>query len=103
LTPPGCTENRIPVTDRAVTVKIAGRNYHLQADGSGEDVRAAAAMVDSRLREIGNQISDAPLEKVAVLTLVHMADELLQATKQIERFDSFIDAQTSQIEAVLRD
>jgi hypothetical protein len=32
-----------------------------------------------------------------------MADELLQATKQIERFDSFIDAQTSQIEAVLRD
>jgi cell division protein ZapA (FtsZ GTPase activity inhibitor) len=90
------------VSDRAITVQIAGRNYHLQADGAPEDVRAAAAMVDSRLREIGHQIPDAPLEKVAVLTLVHMADELLQANKQIARFDSFIDSQTSQIEAVLR-
>jgi cell division protein ZapA (FtsZ GTPase activity inhibitor) len=90
------------LSEPAVTVQIAGRSYHLQADGSPEDVRAAAAMVDSRLREIGLQIPDAAWEKVAVLTLVHMADELLQANKQIARFDSFIDAQTSQIEAVLR-
>ena len=94
---------RMSVTDRPVTVQIAGRTFHLQADGSAEDVRAAAAMVDLRLREIGNQIPDAALEKVAILTLVHMADELLQANKQIERFDSFVEAQTSQIEAVLRD
>jgi cell division protein ZapA (FtsZ GTPase activity inhibitor) len=91
----------MPTPDRAVTVQIAGRNYHLQADGSAEDVRAAAAVVDLRLREIANQIPDAALEKVAVLTLVHMADELLQANKQIARFDSFIETQTSQIEAVL--
>jgi len=91
------------VANEPLTVQIAGRTYHLQADGAGDDVRAAAAMVDSRLREIGRQLPDAIPEKIAVLTLVHMADELLQANKQLERFESFIEAQTSQIEAVLQD
>jgi len=91
------------MADQPLTVQIAGRTYHLQADGAGEDVRAAAAMVDSRLREIGRELPEAIPEKIAVLTLVHMADELLQATKQLERFESFIEAQTSQIEAVLQD
>ena len=91
------------MADQSLAVHIAGRTYHLQAEGEGEDVRAAAAMVDLRLREIGRQLPDAIPEKVAVLTLVHMADELLQANKQIEQFESFIEAQTGQIEAVLQD
>ncbi len=84
-----------------VTIHIAGRTYQLRSDGSAEDVERAAAMVDSRMQEIAKALPQAGMEKVAVLTLVHMADELIQTKNEMERFDTFIDAQTRRIEAVV--
>jgi len=82
-----------------VTVHIAGRTYQLRSDGSTEDVERAAAMVDSRMKEISGALPQANLEKIAVLALVHMADELIQTKSQMEQFDTFIDAQTRRVEA----
>lgn len=84
-----------------VTIHISGRSYQLRSDGSTEDVERAAAMVDSRMQEIAKALPQASMEKVAVLTLVHMADELIQTKNEMERFDTFIDAQTRRIEAVV--
>ncbi len=61
-----------------VTVHIAGRTYQLRGEGSAEDVERAAAMVNSRMEEIARALPQASMEKVAVLALVHMADELIQ-------------------------
>jgi len=85
----------------SVTIRIAGRTYQIRTDGSAEDVERAAVMVDSRMEEIARALPQASLEKVAVLALVHMADELIQTKNEMERFDTFIDAQTRRIEAVV--
>ncbi|RMF83240.1 MAG: cell division protein ZapA [Nitrospirae bacterium] len=85
-----------------VNVEIAGRTYTLQAEGAREeDVVRAAAMVDSRMQEIARALPQAGVERIAILALVHMADELIQTQREIERFDTFIDAQTRRIEAAV--
>lgn len=84
-----------------ITVHIAGRTYQLRSDGNTEDVERAAALVDSRMEEIARAMPQANMEKVAVLALVHMADELIRTQHTVNRFNTFIDAQTRQIEAVV--
>jgi len=84
-----------------VTVQIAGRTYPLCSDGNAADVERAAAMVDLRLEAVAKAMPQANLEKVAVLALVHMADELIQTQNKMRQFDTFLDAQTRQIEAVV--
>lgn len=84
-----------------VTIHIAGRTYQLRSDGSAEDVERAAAMVDLRMEEIAKALPQANMEKVAVLALVHMADELIQTKIGMDQFNTFIDAQTRRIKAVV--
>lgn len=85
-----------------LTLNIFDRTYRIQGEGDDQDVKEAASVVDSRMREIAAQLPEPNIEKTAILTLVHMADELLQAKKEIRRFDSFIEAQANHIETALR-
>ena len=61
---------------RPVTVMIAGQKYTLRSDEDEAAVRALAAYVDERFREVQKQSRAADTQSVAILTALRIAEEL---------------------------
>jgi cell division protein ZapA len=61
---------------RPVTVMIAGQKYTLRSDEDEQAVRALAAFVDQRFREVQKQSRAADTQAVAILTALRIAEEL---------------------------
>jgi cell division protein ZapA len=61
---------------RPVTVMIAGQKYTLRSDEDEQKVRALAAFVDQRFREVQKQSRAADTQDVAILTALRIAEEL---------------------------
>jgi cell division protein ZapA len=61
---------------RPVTVMIAGQKYTLRSDEDDAAVRALAAYVDQRFREVQKQSRAADTQAVAILTALRIAEEL---------------------------
>jgi cell division protein ZapA len=61
---------------RPVTVMIAGQKYTLRSDEDEAAVRALAAFVDTRFREVQKQSRAADTQSVAILTALRIAEEL---------------------------
>ena len=61
---------------RPVTVMIAGQKYTLRSDEDEQTVRALAAFVDGRFREVQKQSRAADTQDVAILTALRIAEEL---------------------------
>ena len=71
-----------------VAVRILDREFTVGVEpGERESLVAAATLLDSRMREVrgGNRI--AALDRVAVLTALNLAHELLQLRTESERRD----------------
>jgi len=68
---------------RSVRAKIFGTEYSLRADSGHEHINEAADFVDKRMTEIAAKLPDLPDIRVAVLTAVNLADELLRLRRQI--------------------
>lgn len=71
-----------------VNVKILDREYTVGVEpGEREGLTAAAHLLDARMREVrgGNRI--AAIDRVAVLTALNLAHELLQLRTQSEARD----------------
>ena len=71
-----------------VNVRILDREFTVGVEpGERESLVAAATLLDSRMREVrgGNRI--AALDRVAVLTALNLAHELLQLRTESERRD----------------
>ena len=63
---------------RPVTVSIAGQKYTLRSDADEPAVRALAAFVDARFREVQKQSRAADTQSVALLTALRIAEELFE-------------------------
>jgi cell division protein ZapA len=61
---------------RPVTVMIAGQKYTLRSDEDEAAVRALAAYVDERFREVQKQSRAADTQAVAILTALRIAEQL---------------------------
>lgn len=63
---------------RATTVHIAGQRYQLRSDDDEATVRAIAAHVDGRIRDVQRQTRAPDTQMVAVLTALQLAEELFR-------------------------
>jgi cell division protein ZapA len=63
---------------RTVTVHIAGQRYVLRSDGDDESVKAVAAHVDGRIRDIQKQTRTADTQALATLAALQIAEELFE-------------------------
>ena len=61
---------------RSVTVQIAGLRYSLKTDDDDRTVKALAAYVDGKIRDIQRQARVPDTQAVAVLTALQIAEEL---------------------------
>ena len=67
-----------------VKVRIYGQDYTIAGDRDEETIRAIAACVDEKMREVGKNYASNAQGSLAVLAAINMADELFSARDQIE-------------------
>jgi cell division protein ZapA len=71
-----------------VNVRILDREFTVGVEpAERESLVAAATMLDSRMREVRGSNRMAALDRVAVLTALNLAHELLQLRAQTEQRD----------------
>ena len=71
-----------------VSIRLLDREYTVGVEpGERDSLVAAATMLDSRMREVRGGNRMAALDRVAVLTALNLAHELLQLRGQSERRD----------------
>lgn len=71
-----------------VNVRILDREFTVGVEpGERDSLVAAATMLDSRMREVRGSNRMAALDRVAVLTALNLAHELLQLRAQSEQRD----------------
>jgi len=70
---------------KSTRVQIFGSEYHVRGDTDPEYIRTLAAYVDAKMSEIATDQSLVSSTKVAILTALHIADELFQERRQREQ------------------
>ena len=83
--------NRKPHSD-SIDVEIFGSIYTLHGGSDPATVRALAADLDARMRELAAPASAADPIKVAVLAALRLGDEVRSARHDLERRESEIGA-----------
>lgn len=74
-----------------VNVRILDREFTVGVEpGERDSLVAAATLLDSRMRELRGSNRMAALDRVAVLTALNLAHELLQLRTQAEQRDQAI-------------
>ena len=67
---------------RSVTVQIAGVRYALKTDEDDRWVKAVAAFVDGKIRDVQKHTRTPDTQAVAVLTALQIAEELFNERRQ---------------------
>jgi len=89
---------------RSVTVQIAGVRYALKTEEDDRWVKAVAAFVDGKIREVQKHTRTVDTQAVAVLTALQIAEELFNERRQSSELRKKIrDKSQSLLEALARD
>jgi cell division protein ZapA len=70
---------------KSTRVQIFGSDYHVRGEADPEYIRSLAAYVDAKMHEIATDQSLVSSTKVAILTAIHIADELFQERREREQ------------------
>lgn len=74
------------MSTRSVTVEIAGLQLPVRTTASPEDVSQVESIVNDRLRVVQKSALSQPLHNHLALVAMSLAQELLTATRDQERF-----------------
>jgi len=77
-------------------VEILGRSYTIRGDAKEEYIKTLANFVDRKMREIQASAPLLPIDKVAILTAINIADELFRMKREEERIDKLLE-QTGEV------
>lgn len=80
-----------------VQVVIRGRTYNL-AGGQPEHARALARKVDETMALFSRQMVGADSYQIAILTALHIADELATATGELRSYRTRVDAVVGRVQ-----
>lgn len=80
-----------------VQVVIRGRTYNL-AGGQPEHARALARKVDETMAQFSRQMVGADSYQIAILTALHIADELAAATNELSSFRTRVDTVVGRVQ-----
>jgi len=86
---------------KSTRVQIFGSDYHVRGEVDPDYIRTLAAYVDGKMSEIATDQSLVSSTKVAILTAIHIADELFQERRQREQTVNDVADRALQISEVL--
>ena len=76
-----------------VTVEIFGICYPLKGVNDVESIKTAAAMVDEKMRSLLKQNQYLPPDRIAMLTALDLADQLISLKKDYDEFWHILEEQ----------
>lgn len=81
-----------------VEVEICGQTFRVATgDATPAYIRHLAAYVDQRMRTIAETAKAVPMNRLAVLTALNIADDLLKLQDQHEQMTRLLSAKTEQL------
>jgi len=87
---------------QTVRVEIYGQTYNLRSnDGDTEYIQHLGAFVDARMREIAQGSLTVDSLKVAILTALHIADELHKLRNERDSLDQQFAARSAECAELL--
>jgi len=95
------------VVENTVIVKIFGEEYPITSAGDPDHIRRVADFVDTRMREVAQVSRSKAKDKVAILTALSIASELVEKRDQLKHIesdhDNCVDSLLSRLEESLAD
>ena len=87
---------------QTVRVEIYAQTYNIRSnDGETEYIQQLAAFVDERMREIASGSLTVDSLKVAIMTALHIADELHKLRRERDTLDQQFATRSAECAAVL--
>jgi len=74
-------------TKKRYTVQILGDEYTLVSDEAEAHVAQAAATVDELMRQLAESLQNVDPKKIAILTALRLASELLLAQESLQEIE----------------
>ncbi len=78
-------------------VDIFGRRYNIRSEHDPETIRALAAHVDRRMRQVAERLAPGDVVGIAVLAALNIADETYQTRRAFERRENETIEQTRRL------
>jgi cell division protein ZapA len=78
--------------ENKVVVKIFGEEYPITGATNSDHIVRIAEFVDARMREVAHTSRSKSREKIAILTALTLASELLEQRDQLKEFQSSQDS-----------
>lgn len=88
-------------TNDGEAVQIFGQVYHLRGGEDAGHMREVARLVDEKMNIVANQVRTADSYRIAVLTAIHIADELLSSRKRQGETDRRLREKSEKLLALL--
>lgn len=82
---------------KKLEVEIFGRRYTLKGDADEAYAKELASFVDQKMNEMAVHAKGIQLSKLAILTAINLAHELLQLKKRQKEQDAYISGKTQDI------
>ena len=86
---------------KSVRVKIYDREYVVRTTGDAERLQKLGKLLDRRMREVAETSRSVDTLKVAVLTLLSLAEELLRAQETLEQVDHSLSKRSLEVSSIL--
>ncbi len=85
----------------SIRVEIYNQTYNIRSDGDGEYIMRLAEYVDSKMREIAKGTLTVDSLKVAILSALHIADELHNLKTEREKEDASLASRSAECAEML--
>ena len=82
---------------KKLEVEIFGRRYTLRGDADEAYAKELASFVDHKMNEMAAHAKGIQLSKLAILTAINIAHELLELKKNQKEQDAYISGKTRDI------
>jgi len=79
------------------TVQIFGKEYPIVSDQNPEYIRRLADFVDGEMNKIADKAESAPVGRIAVLACLNIADNLIRAKDEKEKFIRIVEGRISNV------
>ena len=87
-----------------IEVEIFGQIFHVAAgDATPAYIQGLAYYVDEKMRAIASTVKTVPLNRIAILTALNIADDLFKLRDSYEQSARLVDAKTEQLISLVRE
>lgn len=87
----------------SIEVDIFGATYHVRGENDPDHLQELAAFVDEKMREVASHVATVDTAKIAILTALNIADELIQCRQVLDGERGEISEKVTELTGELED